>query len=88
MAVVSKILGFPTLTIAAVVEAFLAIKLFPDYWGTSSHLAAVGMILCLNYLFGLAFWTLLYPRLFSPLRNIPGPHVSGFMNKTHSQEAF
>jgi hypothetical protein len=77
MTVVSKILGFPSLTLAAVAEAFLAIKIFPDYYGTRSHLAAVGTILCANYVFGLIFWTILYPRLFSPLRRIPGPKVSG-----------
>lgn len=75
MAVASKLLSFPSLTVAAVAEAFIVIKLFPDYWGTSSHLAAVGTILCINYAFGLFFWVLVYPRLFSSLRSIPGPKV-------------
>ena len=75
MAVASKLFGFPSLTLAAAAEAVIAIKLFPDYWGTSSHLAAVGTILCINYAFGLLFWTILYPRLFSSLRRIPGPKV-------------
>ena len=67
--------GFPSLTLTAAAEAVIAVKLFPDYWGTSSHLAAVGTILCINYAFGLLFWTILYPRLFSSLRRIPGPKV-------------
>lgn len=75
MAAASKLFGFPSLTIAAVAEAFIIIKIFPDYWGTSSHLAAVGVILCINYAFGILFWTLLHPRLFSSLRKIPGPKV-------------
>ncbi|KAH7187673.1 cytochrome P450 [Fusarium oxysporum] len=73
MAVVSKLLGFPSLTLAAVVESVLAIKLFPNYYSTQSHLAAVATILLVNYAFGIVFWVLLYPVLFSPLRRIPGP---------------
>jgi hypothetical protein len=84
MAVASKLFGFPSLTFAATAEAVLAIKLFPDYWGTSSHLAAVGTILCINYAFGLLFWTFLYPRLFSSLRRIPGPKVRHAQYKARS----
>ncbi|CAJ0546993.1 Ff.00g016200.m01.CDS01 [Fusarium sp. VM40] len=73
MAVVSKILGFPSLALAAVVESFLAIKLFPDYYSNQSHLAAVATILAINYAFGALFWVVLYPIVFSPLRRIPGP---------------
>ncbi|KAM0548806.1 hypothetical protein ACHAPJ_009662 [Fusarium lateritium] len=73
MAVVSKLLGFPSLTLAAVVESFLAIKLFPTYYSTQSHLAAVATIMAVNYAFGIILWTLLYPVFFSPLRRIPGP---------------
>ncbi|KAM0260544.1 hypothetical protein ACHAPA_010230 [Fusarium lateritium] len=78
MAVVSKILGFPSLSLAAVVESFLAIKLFPEYYSTQNHLAAVATILAINYAFGVVFWFLLYPVVFSPLRRIPGPkaHLS------------
>ncbi|KAH7245502.1 cytochrome P450 [Fusarium tricinctum] len=73
MAVVSKILGFPSLALAAIVESFLAIKLFPEYYSNQSHLAAVATILAINYAFGAVFWLLLYPIVFSPLRRIPGP---------------
>ncbi|KAF4340270.1 isotrichodermin C-15 hydroxylase (cytochrome P-450 monooxygenase CYP65A1) [Fusarium beomiforme] len=73
MAVISKLLGFPNLTLAAVVEAFIAIKAFPDYYDTKSHLAAVGSILLINYVVGVLFWGFLYPVFFSPLRRIPGP---------------
>ncbi|EXL39413.1 hypothetical protein FOCG_17985 [Fusarium oxysporum f. sp. radicis-lycopersici 26381] len=76
MAVVSKLLGFPSLTLAAVVESVFAIKLFPNYYSTQSHLAAVATILLVNYAFGIVFWVLLYPVLFSPLRRIPGPKAS------------
>ncbi|KAF9763680.1 hypothetical protein IL306_003015 [Fusarium sp. DS 682] len=73
MAVVSKLLGFPSLTLAAVIESFVAIKVFPDYYDTKSRLAAVGTILLINYAFGIVFWGFLYPVFFSPLRHIPGP---------------
>jgi cytochrome P450 len=73
MAVLSKLLGFPSLTLAACIEGFFAIKLFPNYYGSQSHLAYVATILLINYAFGVIFWVVLYPRLFSPLRRIPGP---------------
>ncbi|KAL5593535.1 hypothetical protein FOBRF1_012637 [Fusarium oxysporum] len=73
MAVVSKLLGFPSLTLAAVIESFVAIKVFPDYYDSKSHLAAVFTILLVNYAFGIVFWGFLYPIFFSPLRHIPGP---------------
>jgi hypothetical protein len=76
MAVVSKLLGFPSLTLAAVIESFIAIKVFPDYYDSKSHLAAVFTILLINYAFGIVFWGFLYPVFFSPLRHIPGPRVS------------
>ncbi|KAF4450374.1 hypothetical protein F53441_6498 [Fusarium austroafricanum] len=75
MAVISKILTFPNLTLAAAVESFFAIKLFPEYYSTQSHLAAVATILLINYAFGVFFWAVLYPVLFSPLRHIPGPRA-------------
>ncbi|KAH7259238.1 cytochrome P450 [Fusarium redolens] len=73
MAVVSKLLGFPSLTLAAVIESFIAIKVFPDYYDSKSHLAAVFTILLINYAFGIVFWGFLYPVFFSPLKHIPGP---------------
>ncbi|KAH7161773.1 cytochrome P450 [Dactylonectria macrodidyma] len=73
MTIATQLLSLPSLTLAAAAESFLAIKLFPNYYSTQSHLAAVATILLINYAFGLIFWTLLYPRLFSPLRRIPGP---------------
>ncbi|KAL6915016.1 hypothetical protein FSST1_012776 [Fusarium sambucinum] len=73
MAVLSKLLSIPSLTLAACIEGFFAIKLFPNYYSSQSHLAAVVTILLINYAFGVIFWVLLYPRLFSPLRRIPGP---------------
>ncbi|XEV07402.1 hypothetical protein FSHL1_012689 [Fusarium sambucinum] len=73
MAVLSKLLSFPSLTLAACIEGFFAIKLFPNYYSSQSHLTAVVTILLINYAFGVIFWVLLYPRLFSPLRRIPGP---------------
>jgi hypothetical protein len=76
MAVMSKILTFPTLTLAACIEGFFAIKLFPNYYSSSSHLAVVAFVLLINYAFGVVFWVFLYPVLFSPLRRIPGPKVS------------
>jgi hypothetical protein len=75
MAVLSKLLSFPSLTLAACIEGFFAIKLFPNYHSSQSHLAAVATILLINYAFGAIFWVFLYPVLFSPLRRIPGPKV-------------
>ncbi|CAG9990065.1 unnamed protein product [Clonostachys byssicola] len=73
MAIAAQLFSLPSLTLAAAAESLLAIKLFPNYYGTQSHLATVATILLIIYAFGLVFWTLLYPRLFSPLRRIPGP---------------
>jgi len=61
MAVISKLLGFPSLTLAAVVESVLAIKLFPNYYSTQSHLAAIATRLLVNCAFGIVVWVLLYP---------------------------
>lgn len=76
MTIASKLLSFPNLTLAAIVESLLVIKLFPNYYSSQSHVAAVATILCVNYAFGIFFWALLYPVLLSPLRRIPGPKVS------------
>ncbi|KAI8680921.1 hypothetical protein NCS55_00341000 [Fusarium keratoplasticum] len=73
MTIASKLLSFPNLTLAAIVESLLVIKLFPNYYSSQSHVAAVATILCVNYAFGIFFWALLYPVLLSPLRRIPGP---------------
>ncbi|CAH0019599.1 unnamed protein product [Clonostachys rhizophaga] len=73
MAIAAQLFSLPSLTLAAAAESFLAIRLFPDYYGTQSHVATVATVLLINYAFGLVFWTLLYPRLLSPLRRIPGP---------------
>ncbi|VUC25659.1 unnamed protein product [Clonostachys rosea] len=75
MTIAAQLFSLPSLTLAAAAESLLAIKLFPDYYGTRSHLATVATILLINYAFGLVFWTLLYPRLLSPLRRIPGPRA-------------
>ncbi|CAH0052247.1 unnamed protein product [Clonostachys solani] len=75
MTVAAQLFSLPSLTLAAAAESFLAIRLFPNYYGTQSHLATVATILLINYAFGLVFWTLLYPILFSPLRRIPGPRA-------------
>lgn len=85
MAVVSKLLGFPSLTLAAVIESFVAIKVFPDYYDSKSHLAAVFTILLVNYAFGIVFWGFLYPVFFSPLRHIPGPRVRSSLSSVCSR---
>ncbi|KAK4184342.1 cytochrome P450 [Podospora australis] len=73
MTLAKQLFGFPSLTLAGTAEAILAIKLFPDYWGTQTHLKTIAIILAINYVFGLFFWAVLYPHLFSPLRRISGP---------------
>lgn len=75
MTIASQLFSFPSLTLASAVEAFLAIKFFPEYWGPKGHLKAIGTLFAINNAFGVIFWTLLYPKLFSPLRRIPGPKV-------------
>lgn len=75
MAIASQLFSFPSLTLASAIEALLAIRFFPEYWGSKSNLKAIGTILAINNAFGVIFWTLLYPKLFSPLRGIPGPKV-------------
>lgn len=75
MTIATQLFSFPSLTLAGAVEAFIAIKFFPEYWGPKGHLSAIGTLLAINNAFGVVFWTLLYPRLFSPLRRIPGPKV-------------
>ncbi|KAF5025491.1 hypothetical protein F66182_2396 [Fusarium sp. NRRL 66182] len=73
MAVASMFLSFPSLTLAAAIESLLIIKLIPNQYSTRSHLIAVAAVVLVNYAFGVAFWGLLYPMFFSPLRHIPGP---------------
>jgi len=65
--------GFPSLTLAAAVQALVAIKLFPSYYSERTHLATLVVMILANYGFGAVFWLFLYPRFFSPLRRIPGP---------------
>jgi cytochrome P450 len=76
MGQLDQILSFPGLTLAGIAESFLAIKLFPEYYSSQSHLSTVAVILLCNYAFGILFWFLLYPFFFSPLRNLKGPRVS------------
>lgn len=75
MGIASQLFSFPSLALASAVEAFIALKFFPEYWGPRGHLKAIGTLLAINNAFGVIFWTLLYPKLFSPLRRIPGPKV-------------
>ena len=76
MGAASQLLSLPGLTLASAVEALLAIKLVPEYWGPHGHLRALGATLAFNSAFGVIFWTIIYPRLLSPLRRIKGPKVS------------
>lgn len=75
MTIASQLFGFPSLTLAAAVEALLAVRLFPDYVSTYGRFTLVGGALLINYAFGLIFWAFLYPNFFSPLRHIRGPRV-------------
>ncbi|KPM40507.1 hypothetical protein AK830_g6038 [Neonectria ditissima] len=75
MTVASELFSLPSLTLAAAVEALLAIHMFPSYYSSRSHIAAVFIILSANYAFGAVFWLLLYPVFFSPLRHIRGPRT-------------
>ncbi|KAL2194765.1 cytochrome P450 [Corynascus similis CBS 632.67] len=75
MTIASQLFGFPSLTLAAAVEALLAVRLFPDYVSTYGRFTLVGGALLINYAFGLIFWAFLYPNFFSPLRHIRGPRA-------------
>lgn len=76
MAILSQLFSFSSLTLAATAEWLLAIKLFPNYYSSQTHLASATLIFLVNYAFGIFFWALLYPNFFSPIRHIPGPRVS------------
>lgn len=72
-----QILSLPGLTLMGIAESFLAIKLFPGYYSLQSPLSFLGLVIIANYGFGLFFWLFIYPNFISPLRNLPGPRVSG-----------
>lgn len=77
MAVLAQLFSFQSVTLIAAVEWFLAIKVLPGYYDTQkTHLATAGVVFAVNYAFYGLFWLLLYPRLLSPLRHLPGPRVS------------
>ncbi|KAG9258421.1 cytochrome P450 [Emericellopsis atlantica] len=69
---VRQIFSIPGLTVAALAQSLLAIKLFPTYYSSESHLRTVALIFLANYAFGAIFWIFLYPNFFSPLRHLPG----------------
>lgn len=76
MGIASRLFSLPSLTIAGLAEYFLVIKLWPDYLSAHSRFTAVLGTILVNYAFGIIFWVILYPNLFSPLRRLPGPRVS------------
>lgn len=76
MAILSRVFSIPGLTFAATAQSILAIKLFPSYYSSQSHLVSVAVIFLANYFVGLLFWAILYPIFINPLRHIPGPKVS------------
>lgn len=76
MTVFAKLFSFQSLTLAAAFESLLVIKVLPSYYSSQSHLTQVAIIFLANYAFHALFWVLVYPRLLSPLRHIPGPRVS------------
>jgi hypothetical protein len=76
MTAYSQLFGYPSLALAAAVESIVAIKLFPDSYGTTSHRVVGISIFGANLLFWVLFWGLIYPRLLSPLRKLKGPRVS------------
>ena len=73
MSISDTIFGFPTLTIAAIVEALAAIKLFPDQYGDGSHLRTIMLFIVGNYVLGGVFWVFIWPTFISPARHLKGP---------------
>jgi len=80
MGVLAQVFSFPGITLAAVVESLYAIRHYPDtfpkLFESKSHLGIAAVIFLANYAFLGLFWGLIYPRLLSPLRHLPGPRVS------------
>lgn len=74
---VTKLFKLQYLTLYAAIEAFLVAKFLPQWVPEKNALAwAFLPLLILNYTLHTLFWGLLYPYLFSPLRNIPEPKVN------------
>jgi hypothetical protein len=80
MGVAAQIFSLPSLTLVATVESILAIKFFGDSFPriitSEGHLGTAAVVFLVNYAFAALFWGFIYPRVFSPLRHIPGPRVS------------
>ncbi|GAP87193.1 putative cytochrome P450 3A13 [Rosellinia necatrix] len=72
-----QIFSIPSLTLAATAESLFVARFYPDVFpnvfNLSTHLDIAAVIFLANYAFAGLFWGLLYPRLLSPLRHIPGP---------------
>lgn len=74
---VEKLFKLQYLTLYAVFEAFLVVKVLPQWVPKKNALvSALVPLFVLNYTLYLVFWGLLYPYCFSPLRGIPQPKVS------------
>ncbi|KAI1317926.1 cytochrome P450 [Xylariaceae sp. FL0255] len=77
----TQLFSFPNLTLAAAVESLVIIKVYgdssplPRLFETQSHLGTVATVFLANYAVFALVWGLLYPRLFSPLRNLRGPRA-------------
>jgi hypothetical protein len=80
MGVLAQVFSFPSITLAAAVESLYAIRHYPDtfpkLFESESHLGIAAVIFLANWAFLGLFWGLIYPRLLSPLRHLPGPRVS------------
>lgn len=83
MSFFARIFTLPNLTLAATFESLVVIKflgnriteIFPQF-DANNHIGIVAVVFAVNYVFALFFWGLLYPKLLSPLRHLPGPRVS------------
>ncbi|KAF3007241.1 hypothetical protein E8E14_009234 [Neopestalotiopsis sp. 37M] len=80
MSFFARIFTLPNLTLAATFESLVVIKflgnriteIFPQF-DANNHIGIVAVVFAVNYVFALFFWGLLYPKLLSPLRHLPGP---------------
>jgi hypothetical protein len=80
MASLSKLLSFQSVTLAACLESFLAIRVLPAYLESSrSPLATASLVFLGNYSLWMVFWLFIHPIFLSPLRKLAGPRVRSLL---------
>lgn len=79
------VFGFQSLLLAAVVEAFGIIKLFPNAVPEENPLIyALSRTVLANLILFCVFWGLIYPYALSPIRHFPTASVSRILCVAHN----